>query len=71
MMIRVNPETPCQPDGAHHPHKWRCDDPVDCGGPEDPCDWEPLLCCVCGGVWPCPDRLRREAEKAAAKERQG
>lgn len=43
--VRVHPETPCQPNGAHHPHRWQCTDP-DCA-PEGYCDYAPLICCVC------------------------
>jgi hypothetical protein len=63
MLVRTNPDTPCQPVGVHHPHRWHCADPVDCGGPGYPCDWTPLLCCVCEHVWPCPERVRRDEAK--------
>lgn len=63
MLVRVNPDTPCQPNGAHHPHRWRCDDPYDCGGPGFPCDYAPLDCCVCGQEWPCETKQAHEAER--------
>jgi hypothetical protein len=48
----------------HHPHRWRCADPVDCGGWDYPCDYDPLDCCVCGQEWPCDERQKRDAQKA-------
>jgi hypothetical protein len=63
-LVRVYPDTPCQPKGVHHPHRWKCADPVDCGGWEYPCDYDPLTCCVCGKEWPCEERQKRDAEKA-------
>ena len=52
-MERANPETPCQPNGAHHPHRFVCGD-TDCDCYET--FGEPLSdlrCCVCGQDWPC------------------
>lgn len=64
LMVRQNPETPCQPNGAHHPHRWVCID-EDCG-----CDWldgrhySRLECCVDGQDWPCETK-RAHSEKSA------
>lgn len=65
--VRVNPETPCQPNGAHHPHRWNCVDP-DCA-PEGYCEYAPLLCCVCSQEWPCDTRQERDAAKAAHRRK--
>lgn len=66
-LVRDNPETACQPDGAHHPHMWVCDDP-DCDGEGMPCElaYEGILiCCVCGGDWPCKTKRQHMAERKA------
>lgn len=63
MIVRVNPQTPCQPDGAHHPHRYACYD-MDCCGPEafdEKGNWLGELgleCCVCYETWPC--KTKRE-----------
>lgn len=65
LLVRENPETPCQPDGAHHPHKLVCDDP-DCEGEGLACElaYDGLLrCCVCGGDWPCSTKREHEAAR--------
>jgi len=67
--VRVNPETPCQPNGAHHPHRWTCTDP-DCA-PEGYCDYAPLICCVCNQEWPCETKRSHDAEKANAQRELG
>jgi len=62
-LVRVNPETPCQPAEAHHPHRWVCVD-LDCGC--DYLDGEPyraLRCCVCNQDWPCPTKQQHEQER--------
>jgi hypothetical protein len=61
-MVRTNPDTPCQPTGVHHPHRWECVD-RDCDGWGVRCDYRPLDCCVCSQPWPCPERQRRDAAK--------
>lgn len=63
--VRTNPETPCQPDGAHHPHRWHCPDP-ECGGAYR-CEFDELICCVCNEYWPCT--TNREHAAARAKQR--
>lgn len=57
-LVRNDPDTPCQPNGAHHPHL------LVCGDYEDNC-WDDLedgrgympyhvlACCVCNEEWPC------------------
>jgi len=67
-LVRVNPDTPCQPDGAHHPHRWECVDP-DCDGWGVRCDYAPLDCCICNREWPCD--TKQEHEAARAKHRTG
>ena len=55
---RENPETPCQPNGAHHPHRMTCGD-SDCDCWQDADDGRPyglLACCVCHEEWPCPTK---------------
>ncbi|WPH57685.1 hypothetical protein [Mycobacterium phage WXIN] len=72
MIERINPDTPCAPNGAHHPHRWACFDP-DCCGPE--C-WEEngvgepiwlgeqgIWCCICGENWPCKTKQQHVAER--------
>lgn len=59
---RVNPDTPCPPTGAHHPHKWQCTDP-DCDGWGVRCEYAPLICCVCDQAWPCFHRQHRDETK--------
>jgi hypothetical protein len=70
---RMNPDTPCQPDGQHHPHLYICNDP------EDDC-WDDLgdghgylpyhaqECCVCRGTWPCETKRIHIAERRAKHE---
>jgi hypothetical protein len=65
---RKNPETPCQPNGAHHPHRLVCSDP------DDDCwdEWQPgkfgpynrLACCVCDQDWPCETKRAHIQEHA-------
>jgi hypothetical protein len=62
VLVRTNTETPCQPGGAHHPHRWFCDDP-DCDGWGIRCDYSPLVCCVCDQAWPCFERQHRDNER--------
>lgn len=62
---RQNPETPCQPDGAHHPHRMICGD-SDCDCWQD--DGQPyslLTCCVCGQDWPCETKRTHVADRKA------
>lgn len=70
MLVRKNPETPCPPDGAHHPHRMICND-YECDCWMDTDNGEPyqrLDCCVCGQPWPCPTKLAHvEARKIAAR----
>jgi hypothetical protein len=61
-LVRVNPDTPCQPDGAHHPHRWECIDPQ-CDYPGVPCDYAPLTCCVCHQEWPCDTKQEHTAAR--------
>ena len=61
---RANPETPCQPEGAHHPHRLRCSDSdCDCwltlGGEE----YSVLACCVCGQDWPCETKRNHKTNR--------
>lgn len=75
-IVRTNPDTPCPPSGAHHPHRWECDN-------EDCCpyfeNWEKngagemvwlgrmgLDCCVCGQTWPCETKRAHVKARAAA-----
>lgn len=75
MIVRANPDTPCQPNDAHHPHRYHCDDP-DCCGPEN---WREngvgefvwlgklgLECCVCGQDWPCATKRQHVVARASA-----
>lgn len=72
-LVRMNPETPCQSDGAHHPHRWVCVDP-ECGCEDDYDDgqgfgpYRPLDCCVCGQEWPCATKRQHVAERKAARQ---
>ena len=64
-LTRANPETACQPDGAHHPHRLVCDDTecdcvLDLGEP-----FNSLVCCVCRWEWPCPTKKEHEKERHA------
>lgn len=75
MIVRTNPETPCPADGAHHPHRWTCDDPA-CCGPDCFSEngigelvWageQGLWCCVCGQNWPCETKRQHDADRAKA-----
>lgn len=59
-LVRYNPETACQPEGKHHPHRLICADP-DCGceeiysieGEERWSQYTVLQCCICRTDWPC------------------
>ena len=63
LLVRKNPDTPCQPAGAHHPHRLVCVD-EDCG-----CDWltgQPytdLRCCIDGQSWPCETKRGHQAAR--------
>lgn len=75
-LVRAEPDTPCQPEGAHHPHLYVCGDQEDCGCWDDLGDgrgympYHELSCCVCGHLWPCPVKKahldsRRDAHRGA------
>ena len=62
---RQNSETPCAPNGAHHPHRMWCSD-VECDCADDSDDGSPfslLECCVCGQDWPCKTKARIEVSR--------
>jgi hypothetical protein len=70
MLVRENPKTPCQPDGAHHPHRMICGDP-DCDCWQDADDGQPfnvLTCCIDGEDWPCNTKRGHEAARRAAHD---
>jgi len=63
-LVRENPNTPCQPDGAHHPHSLICGD-NECDCYEDTEDGRPyrqLTCCVCRQDWPCETKRSHIAD---------
>ena len=70
LLVRENPETPCQPGGAHHPHRMVCSDP-DCDCSTDTEDGRPysaLTCCVCHQDWPCETKRAHETSRADPPE---
>ncbi len=68
---RENPNTPCQPNGAHHPHLLVCSDlDDDCwddlGDGRGWMQYHELTCCVCNSEWPCDTKKRHTQERRRA-----
>ena len=66
IVMRANPETTCQPDGAHHPHLMICSDYPDCDCwqyTDDGMPYSRLECHVCGQNWPCETKRRHVAHR--------